>query len=272
MSSYEDYTQTSENYDKTREPVGTEISVGCFAHGPVPLDQMVVLDAGCGTGNYAQAMLHYVGQIEAVDLNLGMLEVASQKLSGPQAEGRISFHSARIDELPFEDETFDGVMINQVLHHLPDDATKGFPIHRNVFSEFARVLKTGGVLVVNTCSQEPLRPPRRAGRDPRRLRLRIPGKVRAARCHGPGRTLLRPSRPTRQRVAGRRLGVVAGLGRATGTGLLTDTGARRTGRARSLPGAQRCPAPRHRPGDDPLRVPKVGAPPLRSALREFTRS
>src|SRR5918994_1941372 len=103
MSSYENYTQTSENYDKTREPVGTEISVGCFAHGPVPLDQMVVLDAGCGTGNYTQAMLHYVGQIEAVDLNLGMLEVASQKLSGPQAGGRISFHSARIDELPFEE-------------------------------------------------------------------------------------------------------------------------------------------------------------------------
>jgi ubiquinone/menaquinone biosynthesis C-methylase UbiE len=157
MSSYEDYTQTSENYDKTREPVGTEISVGCFAHAPVPLDQMVVLDAGCGTGNYSRAMLHYVGRIEAVDLNPGMLEVAAQKLSGPQAEGRISFHSARIDALPFEDGTFDGVMINQVLHHLPDDPTKGFPIHRQVFGEFARVLKTGGVLVVNTCSQEQIR-------------------------------------------------------------------------------------------------------------------
>src|SRR5919112_419875 len=157
MSSYEDYTQTSENYDKTREPVGTEISVGCLAHGPVPLDQMVVLDAGCGTGNYAQVMLHYVGQIEAVDLNLGMLEVASQKLSGPQAGGRISFHSARIDELPFEDATLDGVMINQVLHHLPDDASKGFPAHREAFREFARVLKPGGVLTVSTCSQEQLR-------------------------------------------------------------------------------------------------------------------
>jgi SAM-dependent methyltransferase len=86
-----------------------------------------------------------------------MLEVAAQKLSEPRAEGRVSFHSARIDELPFEDETFDGVMINQVLHHLPDDATKGFPIHRQVFGEFARVLNTGGILVVNTCSQEQLR-------------------------------------------------------------------------------------------------------------------
>ncbi len=157
MSSYENYTHKSRNYDKTREPVGTEISVGCFAHAPVPLDQALILDAGCGTGNYSQAMLDYVGKIEAVDMNPGMLEVAAQKLAGERDEGRISFQSARIDELPFEDEHFDGVMINQVLHHLPDDATKDFPAHRRVFAEFARVLKPGGVLVVNTCSQEQLR-------------------------------------------------------------------------------------------------------------------
>ena len=157
MSSYENYTHKSRNYDKTREPVGTEISVGCFAHAPVPLDRAVILDAGCGTGNYSRAMLDYVGRIEAVDMNPGMLEVAAQKLAGEKDEDRISFHSARIDELPFEDEFFDGVMINQVLHHLPDEAAKDFPAHRRVFAEFARVLKPGGVLVVNTCSQEQLR-------------------------------------------------------------------------------------------------------------------
>jgi SAM-dependent methyltransferase len=90
-------------------------------------------------------------------MNPGMLEVAAQKLAGERYEGRISFHSARIDELPFEDEFFDGVMINQVLHHLPDEAAKDFPAHRRVFGEFARVLKPGGVLVINTCSQEQLR-------------------------------------------------------------------------------------------------------------------
>ena len=157
MSSYEDYTQKSKNYDKTREPVGTEVSIGCFAHAGIPLDEMLVLDAGCGTGNYSEAMLNYVGRIEAVDMNPGMLEVAAQKLAEAKDEGRISFHSARIDELPFEDEHFDGVMINQVLHHLPDDAAQDFPAHRQVFAEFARVLKPGGVLVVNTCSQEQLR-------------------------------------------------------------------------------------------------------------------
>jgi ubiquinone/menaquinone biosynthesis C-methylase UbiE len=64
-----------------REPVGTEIFVGCFAHAPVPLNRTVVLDAGCGTGNYSDALLHYVGRIEAVDMNAGMLEVATRKLA-----------------------------------------------------------------------------------------------------------------------------------------------------------------------------------------------
>ena len=155
MSSYEDYTRKSGNYDKTREPVGTEILVGCFAHAPVPLERTVVLDAGCGTGSYSDALLGYVGRIEAVDMNPGMLEIAARKLAW--AGDRVSFHSTRIDELPFEDATLDGVMINQVLHHLPDDAAEGFPAHRKVFREFARVLKPGGVLTVSTCSQEQLR-------------------------------------------------------------------------------------------------------------------
>src|SRR5215213_9224040 len=91
LSSYEDYTRKSGNYDKTREPVGTEIFVGCFAHAPVPLHRTVVLDAGCGTGNYSDALLHYVGRIEAVDMNPAMLEVAARKLAW--AGDRISFHS-----------------------------------------------------------------------------------------------------------------------------------------------------------------------------------
>jgi malonyl-CoA O-methyltransferase len=72
----------------------------------VPLNRTVILDAGCGTGNYSQAMFGYVGRIEAVDLNPGMLEVASRKLAQASAEERISFHSGAIDDLPFRDATF----------------------------------------------------------------------------------------------------------------------------------------------------------------------
>ena len=70
------------------------------------LDRTVILNAGCDTGNYSQAMLGYVGRNEAVHLNPGMLEVASRKLAQARYEERISFHSGAIDDLPFEDATF----------------------------------------------------------------------------------------------------------------------------------------------------------------------
>ena len=69
---------------------------------------------------------------------------------------RVSSRTAEIDSLPFDDGLFDGVMINQVLHHLNDEATAGYPLHRQTFAEFRRVLKPDGVLVVNTCSPEQL--------------------------------------------------------------------------------------------------------------------
>jgi hypothetical protein len=48
-------------------------------------------------------------------------------------------------------------MINQVLHHLELAANAGYPSYRAVFTEFARVLKPGGALIVNTCSHEQLK-------------------------------------------------------------------------------------------------------------------
>ncbi|MBA2692666.1 MAG: class I SAM-dependent methyltransferase [Rubrobacter sp.] len=151
MSSYEDYGRASRNYDKTRRPVGSEIIAGCMAMGGTSLSEMVVLDAGCGTGNYSVALLPRVGRIEAVDMNPAMISVASEKLSGEN----VSFHEAPIDALPFDDFSFDGVMVNQVLHHLPENGGD-FSAHRRVIGELARVIKPGGVLTINTCSQTQL--------------------------------------------------------------------------------------------------------------------
>ena len=45
-------------------------------------------------------------------------------------------------------------MINQVLHHLPGNPTSGWANHEKVFREFWRVLKSGGMLIINSCSPE----------------------------------------------------------------------------------------------------------------------
>ena len=118
MSRYEDYHAVSRAYDETRSPIGTGILRGCLTAAGRPLPDIRLLDAGCGTGAYSQAMLPHVGHIDAVDLNEGMLSVARAKMADDEASGHIAFHLGSIDALPFADETFDAALINQVLHHL----------------------------------------------------------------------------------------------------------------------------------------------------------
>lgn len=154
MSSYETYDKTSRHYDKTRVAIGAEIILGCLARPGARLADLTVLDAGCGTGTYSKAIVGHVGRVEALDMSHGMLSQARAKLAAAEADGHIAFHQGSISDLPFADASLDGVMINQVLHHLPDDAGAGFPLHRQVFAEFARVLRPGGTLIVNSCSQE----------------------------------------------------------------------------------------------------------------------
>jgi SAM-dependent methyltransferase len=152
MSSYEAYDQRAAHFDRTRGPTGIEIIVGCLAQASAPLAELTVLDAGCGTGNYTRALLAHVARIEAVDLSAGMLEVARRKLADPALDHRAAFHQAPIDDLPLRDGTVDGVVVNQVLHHLPDDPAAGWAAHRRVLRELARVLRPGGVCVINSCS------------------------------------------------------------------------------------------------------------------------
>ena len=161
MSAYENYTAVSADYDRTRVPVGVEIILGCLASGSLaaggrPLDSLRLLDAGCGTGSYAGALRPHVGAIDAVDLNPSMLGVARAKLDRV-AGCPVALHEAGIDALPFEDACFDAVMVNQVLHHLPDSPDDGWPMLRRVLGELARVLRPGGTAVINTCSHEQLR-------------------------------------------------------------------------------------------------------------------
>jgi len=155
VSSFTDYDQISRHYDTTRQAIGVEIIVGCFARGPRQLNEMVVLDAGCGSGTYTQELLHGVRRVEAVDLSQGMLDAAAHKLRQEQRQGRVAFHRAALDRLPLSDSSVDGVMVNQVLHHLEEDSAD-YQSHGRVLCDLARVLKPGGTLTINTCSHEQL--------------------------------------------------------------------------------------------------------------------
>jgi SAM-dependent methyltransferase len=88
-----------------------------------------VLDAGAGRGDYAAVLP--VPEVVCVDQSEAA--VAAARARGLDA------HVADIAALPFPDGTFDAVICNHVLYHLPDRA-------RGI-SELARVLRPGGRFV-----------------------------------------------------------------------------------------------------------------------------
>ena len=68
MSKFENYTNTSQNYDLTRQPVGLELIFGALACGSRPLGEQTALDAGCGTGNYLAALAGKVARTAQISL------------------------------------------------------------------------------------------------------------------------------------------------------------------------------------------------------------
>ena len=95
-----------------------------------------VLDAGCGTGRYAEWLVERGADVLAVDSNAEMLARARARVGD-----RAAVHQGDITEpLTFVDDgAFDGVVCGLSLHYVED--------WREPFSEFARILRPGGFLV-----------------------------------------------------------------------------------------------------------------------------
>lgn len=95
-----------------------------------------VLDIGCGSGRHTIAMTQ-AGAAEAHGVDLGAASLSrAHQIAGEAGLTNTQFHEGSAHDLPFEDESFDFVLSNGVLHHT-GDTLKGL-------YEFHRVLKTGG--------------------------------------------------------------------------------------------------------------------------------
>jgi SAM-dependent methyltransferase len=152
MSNYEDYDRISRSYDQTRRPIGIDLILYCLSRFGRPPDETTLLDAGCGTGSFTEALGKHLAHIHALDYSDGMLRAARAKNTGT----KVDFLRGSIEALPLRDGALDAILNNLVLHHLKDDADALFPAHRQVIKEFARVLKPGGVLMIGICTREQL--------------------------------------------------------------------------------------------------------------------
>jgi ubiquinone/menaquinone biosynthesis C-methylase UbiE len=153
QTSFENYNETSKSYDQTRTPIGLESILGCLALNPLPLSEQVILDGGCGTGNYIHALLDKLKYIYGLEVNEGMLSQARQRL---ETASNVRLDQGSLLAIPYGDNMFDGLIVNQVIHHLTDRQTGGFSNICKLLSEAYRTLKPDGVLIINTSSQKQL--------------------------------------------------------------------------------------------------------------------
>ncbi|AYG68627.1 MULTISPECIES: class I SAM-dependent methyltransferase [unclassified Rhizobium] len=97
-----------------------------------------VLDAGCGGGAHAAALIEQGAILTGIDASADLLEIAQRRL-----EGRARLLLADLNEpLPFDAGAFDMIVASLVMHYLPDWLPPLF--------EFHRVLSDGGRLVFST--------------------------------------------------------------------------------------------------------------------------
>jgi SAM-dependent methyltransferase len=100
-----------------------------------------ILDAGCGTGGYALGLAQHGYAVTGLDLSMPLLREARKRTNA----GRASFMLVCGDllALPFTSH-YDGLLCRGVLNDLLHT-----PSRQQVFFSFARVLRPGGVLIVD---------------------------------------------------------------------------------------------------------------------------
>jgi ubiquinone/menaquinone biosynthesis C-methylase UbiE len=115
-----------------------------FAQRAVELGSRIaqVLDLGTGTARIpiliAQARPEW--QIVAIDWAESMLAIAQKNVVGAKLETQIQLQFMDAKQLPYPSSSFDGVISNSLIHHLPDPLP--------FFRELKRVLKPQGFLLL----------------------------------------------------------------------------------------------------------------------------
>jgi SAM-dependent methyltransferase len=95
------------------------------------------LDCGCGSGGYVLRLFEYSRDVFGVDYD-------ENKVRTFRALNIYPDHVVQgdIEELAFQDEQFDVVLLNEVLEHIPNES--------NALRQVHRVLKKNGILVLFT--------------------------------------------------------------------------------------------------------------------------
>ena len=100
-------------------------------------NQHKILECGCASGEFTKEIADAFTMdysIHALDLAESLVKIAKEKITKPN----VNFYVGSITELPFNNDFFDAVIGNSILHHLDIEPA---------LTEIKRVLKPNGKLI-----------------------------------------------------------------------------------------------------------------------------
>lgn len=102
----------------------------------LPAGPIRLLDAGCGAGEYVRA-LHAMEEVEVLGV-----EYMADKVAQAKADSQLRHlvEQGDLQALSFADQSFEVVLLNEVLEHVPDE--------RRALQEIHRVLQPSGRLIL----------------------------------------------------------------------------------------------------------------------------
>ena len=100
------------------------------------------LDLGTGPAQIPIFLAQRCPQIRitGIDLSVNMLTLGEQHIAEAGLVDRITLQCVDAKDLPYPDQSFDGVISNSIIHHLPNPMA--------AFQEINRVIRPGGLILI----------------------------------------------------------------------------------------------------------------------------
>ena len=113
----------------------------------VGVETPLILDAACGTADSTIKIAKKIenAKVFGIDISTKMLEIGKEKVAKKGLGDRISFSISRAENIDFQDDTFDAVMVAFGVRNF-SDRVQGL-------KEIRRVLKPNGTLIILELSE-----------------------------------------------------------------------------------------------------------------------
>lgn len=107
-----------------------------------------ILDVGCGVGRVLVPLAKKGCEVTGVDISKEMIKTCRTRVRKEHLENKVRLMVTSADQLPFQSQSFDLVILSEVLFHIPD------PLLSKVVRESTRVVRKGGNVIVTANNKE----------------------------------------------------------------------------------------------------------------------